>query len=89
MSQAKFTPIRCPRCKHLLFEALGISAHMVIRIKCPQRTCRDDIVQVREGWEAVIIPLAPLSQDRQASGVAREYDQRHVVHYSADGQVPR
>lgn len=72
MSQAKFTPIRCPRCKHLLFEALGISAHMVIRIKCPKTTCRDDIVQVREGWETELIPLAPPSRDRPASGVARE-----------------
>lgn len=43
--------IRCPVCGHKLFEVFGISAHLVLRVKC---TCRR-IVQVTEGFSTEII----------------------------------
>jgi phage FluMu protein Com len=61
MSTSPFQDVRCPRCGHKLFQACGISAHLVIRIKCPSRECRDGIVQIREGFVAEIIQTTTMT----------------------------
>ena len=53
MSPVFFQDVRCPVCSHLLFRAFGISAHLVIQIKC---TCKR-LVEVKEGFNAEIIQV--------------------------------
>ncbi len=63
MSTPKFMDVRCPVCSHKLCEAFGISAHLIIRVRC---TCKRT-VEIREGFLATIIQSAPEYLDRQAS----------------------
>jgi phage FluMu protein Com len=51
MSQGGYQDVRCPVCGHKLLEAFGISAHLILRIKC---TCRR-VVEIREGFVAEIV----------------------------------
>lgn len=55
LSTPKFRDIRCPRCGHKLMEAFGLCAHLVLRVKCPSRECRDDIVQIGEGFQVELL----------------------------------
>jgi phage FluMu protein Com len=59
MSLPKFMDIRCPVCSHLLFRAFGISAHLIIEIRC---TCKR-LVEIREGFTCDIIQSAPRRQE--------------------------
>ena len=50
-----FQTVRCPVSGHVLFEAFGISTHLVIRIICRcKRVC-----VVREGFTVTILEESP------------------------------
>ena len=51
VTMPRFMDIRCPVCGHKLMEAFGISAHLVLRVKC---TCRR-IIQIHEGFVAEVV----------------------------------
>lgn len=42
--------VRCPICHKLLFEAVGLSAHLLIRIHC---RCKR-VIQVRERFQVEV-----------------------------------
>jgi phage FluMu protein Com len=43
--------VRCPVCKKILFEAFGLSTHLLIRIHC---RCKR-VIQVKEAFTAEVL----------------------------------
>jgi hypothetical protein len=50
--------VRCPVCSHKFFEAWGISAHLLIRIKC---TCKR-VILIKEGFVTEVVQPTSLVQ---------------------------